>query len=158
MKRHKIFSAAILALILALLAAAAMPASAAEYWKQKWVRFSATAGETLAIGDVACIKTDGKAYKADANDSSLRPAVGVIDKGGAANATVEVVSMGILEGQTAASAGGRLFLSETAGAFTTTGPTNAQVLGWVMPTAGSVATSTTYFINVLPEPSGGAGF
>jgi len=128
-------------------------------WKAKYVRFAATAGETLAVGDVVCISaSDGYAYLADANDSSLRPAIGVIGKGGAAAATVEVVVQGVITGMTARSPGARLFLSETAGDFTVTAPTNAQVLGWVLPGAAGAATSTTYFIDVKPGPSDGAGY
>jgi len=134
-------------------------ASAVESWRQKWVRFAATAGETLAIGDVVCIKnSDGKAYKADADDSDKRPAVGVIGKGGAANASVEIITVGILAGQSALSTGFRLFLSTGAGAYTVSAPTNAQIVGWVMPTAGSTTTSTTYFINVMPPTSTGAAY
>jgi hypothetical protein len=145
--------------IVFLLAMVLPAAHAGEYWKQKESRFSATAGETLVTGDTVCIKSsDGEAYKADANDSDLRPAVGVIGKGGASDATVEIVQKGILAGQTSASPGARLFLSETAGAMTTTGPTNAQILGWVLPTPGSTNSSTIYFIDVQPEPSAGAGF
>ena len=137
---------------------AAMPAQAGEAWSQKWVRFSATAGETLATGDVVCIAaTDGYAYQADANDSSLRPAVGVIDKGGAAAATVEIVVIGVLTGQTAASPGARIYLSETAATITTTAPTNPQVLGWVMGAAGA-ASSTDYFIFMRPDSSAGAAY
>lgn len=148
--------AVLIAVVMALVFAGTS-AQAAEYWKQKQVRFSATAGETLAAGDVVCIKAaDGKAYKADANDADLRPAVGVIDKGGLSTATVEIVTIGVLAGQTAASPGKRLFLSETAGAMTVTAPTNAQALGWVLP--GTAGTSTTYFISVNTPTSGGAGY
>jgi hypothetical protein len=134
-------------------------AQAAEAWKQKIIKFSATAGETLATGDIVCIAAaDSYTYKADANDGNLRPAVGVIGKGGAAGAKVEIVVAGILAGQTAASPGARLFLSETAGAFTTTGPTNAQVIGWVLPTTDATATSTNYFVWIVGPSSGGAGY
>lgn len=148
------------ALIVLLTLAFVMPqAQAAESWKKRFERFSAVAGETLATGDIVCIKaSDSQAYKADANDSNLRPAVGIIGKGGATNATVEIISAGILAGQTAASPGYRLYLSETAGAMTTTAPTNAQVVGWVLPGTTDTATSTKYFIKVVPEPSAGAGF
>lgn len=128
-------------------------------WKEKNIRFAATAGETLAVGDVVCIApADGKAYKADSNDSSLRPAVGMIGRGGASGATVEVIVSGIISGMTAKSPGARLFLSETAGALTTTGPTNAQPMGWVMPGSAGAATSTTYFIQVNIPNSAGAGY
>lgn len=150
-------------LILLLVALFAAPqVQAGEYWKQKFVRFSATAGETLAAGNVVCIKAaDSRAWKADADDSNLRPAVGVIGKGGTAGSTVEIVMMGILAGQTDASAGARLFLSTTAGAFTTTEPTNSQVIGYVLPgTSAEIAASKSskYFVNVRPDASAGAGY
>lgn len=155
MKRdHKVF--AILIICLAFLALSFAPAQAA-YWKQKYVRFSATAGETLTTGDVVSIGgADGKAYKADADNSSYRPAVGVVSKGGATSATVEVTVRGIISGMIAASPGARLFLSPTPGAIVTSAPTNAQAIGWVMP--GSAASSTTYFIDVTAPSSGGAGY
>ena len=153
----KKFTVAVLAILF--MAMFALPVMAAEYWKQVNTRFSAIAGETLAIGDVVCIVgATGYAWKADANDSALRPAVGVIGKGGAAESTVEIVVSGSLAGQTAASPGVRVFLSETAGAITTTAPTNAQALGWVMPGAAAAATSTTYFITVNAPSSGGAAY
>lgn len=155
----KIGLMAITLAMLLVICLAAPQAFAAEVWQQKFERWSAVAGETLAIGDVVCIKAaDSQAYKADANDSSLRPAVGVIGKGGLVNTTVEIISSGILAGQTAMSPGYRLFLSETAGAFTQTGPTNAQCLGWVLPGATDTATSTIYFIRVMPGPSAGAAY
>ena len=152
-KRLAIVTAVVISVVIALLLVPA--AQAAEYWKQKHVRFSATAGETLAVGDVACIKTDGKAYKADANDSNLRPAVGVIGKGGSTAATVEIVVIGVLTGQTAASPGARLFLSETAGAITSTAPTNAQGVGWILPGTSTLNSSSTYFINMMVPATGG---
>jgi hypothetical protein len=107
---------------------------AGEFWIQKNARFSGTAGETLATGDVVCIgATDGKIYKAIASDATKRPAIGVINKGGAALSIVEVITNGILAGQTSATPGARLYLSATAGTITTTAPTNAQPLGFVMP-------------------------
>ena len=137
----------------------AMPASAASAWKQKVVRFSATAGDTLAVGNVVCIAgSDGYAYKADADDANLRPAVGIIGKGGASGTTVEIVVVGILSGQTAASPGARVFLSATAGALTTVQPTNSQPIGFVMSGATGAATSTTYFIDIKMPSSTGAGY
>ena len=145
----------VIAMIMALMLS--VPAFAAG-WQQRYERFSAVAGETVVTGDVVCIAaTDGKAYKADANDANLRPAVGVIGKGGSTSATVEIVTRGILTGQTAASPGARIFLSETAGGKTASAPTNAQLLGFVMPTASAAASNTVYYINVqLPASTGAA--
>jgi len=156
MKRY--FKAMGLLMIVALLLALTVPAQATEVWKQKFSRFSATAGETVAIGDVVCIKSDGLAWKADANDSSLRPAVGVIGKGGAATATVEIVTEGILSGQTNQTPGIRLWLSETAGAFTATQPTNAQALGWVLPGTATLTSSENYYIKIVMPVSDGAAY
>lgn len=147
-----------ISLILIMLLALTSLADAAG-WRAKYERFSAVAGETLATGNVVCISgSDGYAYQADANDSSLRPAVGVIGKGGASGATVEIVTRGIVYGMTAASPGARLFLSETAAGITTTGPTNAQPIGWVMPGTAGAATSTTYYININIPSSAGAAY
>ncbi|MBW2606129.1 MAG: hypothetical protein JRD05_00690 [Deltaproteobacteria bacterium] len=147
----------ILAVIFALLALLVVSqANAAEYWKQKFEYFSAEAGEALVVGDVVCVKpADGEIYKADADDGDLRPAIGVIGEGGAADTIVQVVTRGILAGQTSASPGSRLYLSETAGAFTTTQPTNPQCLGWVLPNYTASNASDEYFLDI--EPSGGTG-
>lgn len=149
------FVLSMLAILLAVMLA--VPAFAAD-WKQTYERFAAMAGETLVTGDVVCIAAaDGKAYKADADNSSRRPAVGIVGKGGATSATIEVVTRGIVTGQTPASPGARVFLSTTAGGKTVTAPNNAQVLGWVIPAASGGASSTVYYINVqLPNtPSAG---
>jgi hypothetical protein len=130
---------------------------AVEFWKQKTLTISGVAGETLVVGDVACIAAaDGLVYKADADSSTRRPAVGVISKGGTATHGVQITVIGILAGQTAASPGARIFLSTGAGVITTTAPTNAQPLGWVLP--GTTSSSTTYFINVVTPSSAGAGY
>lgn len=144
-----------LVMILSLLAMAATADAAS--WKQKYQRFSAVCGEALAVGDVACIAAaDGKAYLADANDSGLRPAVGVVGKACSSAGTAEIVVEGVITGMTAASPGARLFLSETAGDLTTTGPTNAQPMGWVLP--GTAGSSTTYFIKTVIPASDGAAY
>lgn len=149
----------IMALML-LMGFSAPQADAAEYWKEAHIRIPVTAGETLAVGDVVCIKgSDGYAYKADADDSDLRPAVGIIKKGASSGSKAEIVIIGVLAGQTAASPGARLYLSTTAGALTTTAPTNAQVIGFVMEgaTAGT-GSSTKYFIKVDVPLSSGAAY
>jgi hypothetical protein len=151
---------AVIMLVIFLWVMLSLPAMAAETWKQIHTRFSAIAGETLVTGDVVCIVgATGYAWKADADDSALRPAVGVIAKGGTVGQTIEIVVVGTLAGQTAASPGVRVFLSAaTAGAITATAPTNAQALGWVMPGAAAAATSTTYFIMVNTPSSAGAAY
>jgi hypothetical protein len=76
-------------LVLFLVVVFAMPAMASSYWLQQNVRFSAIAGETLTTGTPVCIAAaDSYAYKADADSSTRRPAVGIIGKGGASGTTV----------------------------------------------------------------------
>ena len=114
-------------------------AFAAYLVKQAFARFSATAAETLATGQVVCLKdADGKAYKADANDAALRPAIGIIGKGGATGATVEVIVIGTLSGWTGLAEGSPGYLSETPAAVTQSAPAYAQQVGFAI-------TSTTYF-------------
>jgi len=109
--------------------------------KQQWVRFSATAGETLTTGQIVAIKdADGYAYKADSDAATLRPAVGIIGKGGTSGQTVEIIVVGIVSGWTGLSEGQNGYLSETAGAITQSAPAWNQQVG--------VAISTTeYLIN-----------
>ena len=149
----------VLAIIVAMTLMIAGTSFAAAGWQQKYERFAATAGETLTVGQAVCIKAaDGLAWKADADDSSLRPAVGVVGKGGSATEIVEIVTRGILTGQTAASPGTRIFLSTTAGGKTASEPTNSQLLGWVMPAIAGGASSTVYYINVQQPGTASAGY
>lgn len=138
-------------------------AQAAEYWKGKFVRFYATAGESLALGDVVCLAgSDSRAYKADADDDSLRVAIGVVGAAATAGDAVEVVISGIITGQEAASAGSRVYLDTTAGGMTTTsGNEWGQVLGVVIEgTAAEVAAdeSTTYLLSVQPLSASGVPY
>jgi len=157
MRKHfrKHMPVLVLAMLLAILLAA--PAFAAG-WQAKYERFAGTAGATLTTGDVVCISgSDGKVYKADADDSAKRPAVGVIGKGGDSGAKVEIITRGIIAGMTSATSGSRVFLSGTAGGTVDTAPTNAQILGFVVPPETAAATNTVYYINVqLPASTGAA--
>jgi len=140
MKRNLKIMAAMLLLVFTLLITV-IPASAAYSVKQVFARFQATAGETLATGNVVMLKdADGYAYKADANDAALRPAIGIIGKGGASGATVEIITIGTLSGWTALSEGGPGYLSETAAAVTQSAPAYSQQLGQAIST-------TTYLFN-----------
>ena len=147
-------------LIMAIFIMVGLSAAPAEagYFKQKWIRFSAVAGETLSVGDVVYIKTtDGKAYKADADDPNKRPAVGVVSKGAPSGSKVEITVAGILAGQTAVSPGSRLWLSTTAGGITSSIPTNEQGLGWALP-GSSAASTANYFILIQTPVSDGAEY
>lgn len=123
------------------LALFAASADAAVYLKNSWTRFSGTAGETLAIGDIVCIKdADGLVYKADANDATLRPAVGIVSKGGTANTIVGVTVIGAFGGYSALSEGTNVYLSETPGGYTQSSPTYSQQVGLAL-------TATTVYFN-----------
>lgn len=133
------FMAAIMLFVM--LAFVSTDAFAAYSVKSTIARFSAVAAETLTTGQVVMLKdADGLAYKADANDAALRPAVGVVGKGGAAGATVEVIVIGTLSGWTALSEGGPGYLSETAAGVTQSAPAYSQQVGYAI-------TSTTYFFS-----------
>ena len=137
-------STMIVALLMAwLLVAVAATARAAYSVKKKWAGFSATAGEALATGDLVCIKdADGYAYEADADDSDLRPAVGIVGSktASASGATVEIITTGVLGGWTTLTEGQLGYLSDTASAVTQSAPSWSQPVG--------VALSTTeYYFN-----------
>ena len=98
------------------------------------IKVSLTAGETLVIGDVVYMKSDGKVWKADADASGLYPAVAICLAGASANASVEVLLKGIMRDDTWAwSVGWVIYLSTTAGGLTQTAPTGSghvvQVIG-----------------------------
>jgi len=98
-----------------------------------------TAGETLTTGQVVCIKdADGYAYKADANDSVLMPACGVVGKGAASGSYVEIITRGKLSGWTGLSEGQPGYVSDTAGAVTQTPSTT-------LPQQVAVAVSATEY-------------
>jgi hypothetical protein len=128
-------------LMFVLLAFAATQAHATYAVKQQWVRISLTAGETLTKGQMVAIKAaDGYAYKADADVSTLRPAIGIVGTGAAAGASVEVIVEGIVTGWTSQTIGAPGYLSETAGAVTQSAPTYNQQVGIAI-------SATTYYIN-----------
>jgi len=120
--------------LLALLAVAlAPPAEAAISAKSIGERFACTAGESLTAGTVVAIKdADGYCYKADADDSTIRPAMGWVVQGYSSGATVQVVSKGILTGFTSLTKGAPVYLSGTAGSYTQTAPSYPQVIGYAL--------------------------
>lgn len=129
MKRF--LTAKITALLLAAVLLVGCSAPAWAYTVQNnWVRVGVTAGETLTRGDLVAIKAaDGLAYKADADDATLRPAVGIIGTGGATGVKVEVVVTGKISGFTGLTPGALAYLSGTAGATTQAAPVWAQPVG-----------------------------
>lgn len=118
-----------------------MPITEAVYYKRlEYAGFSCNAGQTLAVGDIVCIKdSDGEAYKADANDSNLRPAVGVVATASTNGNPVRIVTIGLFSGWSSLGEGAAAYLSETAGAVTQTAPTYAQKI------ATAISTTEYYF-------------
>lgn len=97
---------------------------------KSWARFSALFGEALSVGDVACIKdSDGKAYKADANDATLRSAAGIVSRAADINAVGQITISGIFNGYSALTEGGAVYLSETPGETTQSAPAWKQQIG-----------------------------
>lgn len=137
LKKIGVFLSLLLALVVC-----ATPAMAYQI-RQSYARISATAGETLTTGQVVCIKdADGLAYKADADDSALRPAVGIVGRGGASGATVEIVVQGVVSGWTTLSEGALGYLSGTAAGVTQVAP------AWNQP-IGVATNTTTYYVNFM---------
>lgn len=96
---------------------------------KSWARFSALFGEALAVGDVACLKDDGKAYKADGNDATLRSAVGIVSRAADINAVGQITISGIFNGYSALTEGGAVYLAETPGETTQSAPAWKQQIG-----------------------------
>ena len=115
-------------------------AYAAAYLKNSYARFSATAGQALAIGDVVCLKdANGYAYKADSDNATLRPAVGIVTKAGSSGESVGIMTYGIFGGYSSLTEGAPVYLSATAGAITQTAPSGyLQQIG--------IAISTTSYL------------
>jgi hypothetical protein len=90
--------------------------------------FSMTASETLAVGDVVFLHTDGKVKKADMNAVTTMPAIGIITTGGSADATVDVMVQGVMHDASAfptfSTLGADVFVSST-GDITATAPSGS---------------------------------
>jgi hypothetical protein len=97
-----------------------------------------TAGENLIFGDVVYFKSDGKAWKADADLLGAYPAMGMALGTIAANTTGQILLRGSIRNDAWNwTVGGLVYLSTTAGGLTQTQPAatdNAiQVLGVAHP-------------------------
>lgn len=144
MKRN--FGSKIMAAIMLFVMFAFMATDASAYYvKQSFARFSAVAAETLTTGQVVSLKTDGLAYKADANDAALRPAVGIVGKGAATGAKVEIIVMGVLSGWSSLTEGAPGYLSETAAAVTQSAPAYSQQVGFAITATDYLFAFQNYF-------------
>jgi len=98
------------------------------------LKISLTAGETLAFGNICYVKSDGKAWKADANGTSTYPGLFMATGSVSADASGTFLALGIARNDAWAwTVGGFLYLSTTAGDMTQTAPSTAteqvQILG-----------------------------
>lgn len=89
-----------------------------------------TAGESLAARDACYIDSaDGKVYKCDADDLNKLHFGGFAQEAAVLNAAVNLVPDGFLGGFSGLTIGALYYVSGTAGAITTTRPTNAVLTG-----------------------------
>ncbi len=90
-----------------------------------------TAGEVLSARDAAYIDTsDSKAYKCDADDLAKMDFAGFVQEGAILNAAVTLIPPGVrATGFSGLTVGAPYYLSTTAGAITTTKPTNVRLVG-----------------------------
>jgi len=97
-----------------------------------------TSGEAEAINDVVYFKeADAKWYKADADLTTTfdQLQIGVCKTVAAtSNVTIQVAISGPVSGFTGLTAGAKYYLSNTAGAITTTPGTNSVFIGWALNT------------------------
>lgn len=105
-----------------------------------------TSGEALAINDIVYFKeSDQRWYKADADLTTTFDQLQIgINKttAGASGVTIQVAISGPVSGFTGLTAGSKYYLSNTAGAITTTAGTNSVFIGWAL-------NSTTLLFNPI---------
>lgn len=121
-------------------------------------------GATLSPGDVVYIsgysvgQSKTLVAKADASVASTMPAIGVINESIANNATGEVIAKGKIENidTSAYSEGDTLYVSETAGALTSTKPTGAALVQSIATVLRSNASAGVLAVNgnILPYVTG----
>lgn len=80
------------------------------------IKISVTAGEALAFGDPVYIKSDGKAWIADANTAGKFPAIGIATATAAANGSIVVLLLGMARKDAWSwTVGGIVYLSTSSG-------------------------------------------
>lgn len=136
-----------------LLALFVTPAQA-EVLRADYVGFGGTAGETITVGQpVMVAAADGLVYRADADNSLRRPAVGLAAAGATVGQAVRVVRDGVFSGFSGFTPGAWVYLSASVGAISATAPTEyVQAVGFavnattiqVMPQAATSGTDLTF--------------
>jgi hypothetical protein len=103
------------------------------------------AGEALTANDaVYILASDGKAYKCDADDTSKINFVGFVNETVSSGANVNIIHSGQMSGFSSLTIGSTYYLSGTAGAITSTPPTNSVLVGFA-------TSATTIKFNSLPN-------
>lgn len=115
----------------------------------------ATAGESLSMGQLVALKdSDGRVYKADADDSELSRAIGIVvevyellgsDTTAEAGDAVTVCTYGPVGGFSSLSEGSYGYVSGTAGSIEDTDPGDADTYSFIV---GYCETSTIFFVNI----------
>lgn len=103
----------------------------------KQVISNQVAGENLTANDVVYFKeADQKWWKADANviTPSTQVQLGIAGNTAVTDATVQIYISGAISSFTGLTAGSKYYLSDTAGAISTTEGTNATLIGWALST------------------------
>lgn len=103
----------------------------------KQVIANQTSGEALTANDVVYFKeSDQKWYKADADLTTTfdQLQIGIAASTVSSNATVQIYISGAISGFTGLTAGSKYYLSNTAGAITTTAGTYSVFIGWALST------------------------
>lgn len=109
-----------------------------------------TYGEVIAAGDALYLKAaDSKVYKADAdNVSEVDAFVGFAKDAGVANDTKHIITPGkVITGLSSLTAGSKYYLSNTAGAISTTAGTRPIVVGVAISTTALLILSPSVFAN-----------
>lgn len=113
-----------ISLLITLLMLGAVDLYAAAFLQRVTDGFSCTAGEAISEAQIVMMKSsDGKCYKADADDATLRPAIGIAATKAASGASLRVATAGQVGGLSSLTKGAAIFLSTTAGGTTQTQPT-----------------------------------
>jgi hypothetical protein len=135
------------AMVMLLMFVFMVPLASAYSVRHVFARVSGTAGETVVTGQVVALKdADGEWYLADADDVTIRPAIGIVgSKTGGNGDTIEIILQGILTGWTTLAEGDPAYLSETAGAVTQSAPSYAQQLGIAISTTDYYFDFQNYF-------------
>ena len=116
------------------------------------------AGEALAFGEVVYFKSDGKAWRADADGSSTFPAMArSLGTVAAGNSGTFLLSGNVRNDAWSWTSGGTVYLSTTVGAMTQTAPSSpntVQILGVAHPNADTVCFTPA---DIAPAQAAAAG-